>query len=242
MGFKSTFDIDQNQVRIIEQKRTFFSAQKHFILVEYKEKKKEGDFYMVTDKFKVDSEGNGWEEAMNEAEHCGDYCGIAKNDTLRLRLLTEELLGLMKSTVGKFSGNYWIEKTNDNTFKIHLNSDVFVNMEQRDELLSAAKTSSKEKKSIFSMIKGVWKDYLDAQSVIMSDPNAQMQVNIMGMDVTASGLPLYSWSLNNYIDNMPEEEKAEKDELEKFILKSIADDLLVSVRKDFAELTAVKKF
>ncbi len=197
---------------------------------------------MTTDTFKVDGNGNGWEEAMNEAEHCGNYCGLAKNDTLRLRLLTEELLSLMKSTVGKFNGNFWIEKNEDNGFKIHLNSDVFVNLNQREELLSAAKTSSKEKKNIFLMIKDVWKDYLDAQSIVLSDPDSQMQVSIMGMDVTASGLPLYSWSLNNYINNMPDTKKEEKDELEKFILKSIADDLLVSVRKNFAELTAVKKF
>ena len=197
---------------------------------------------MITDKFLVDGSGKGWEEAMDEAERCGVYCGLEKNNTLRLRLVVEELLGLMKNTVGNFTGNLWVEKNENNVYRIHLTADVFVSMEQREELLSASKVSHKETANIFTMIKNVWSDYLDAQSVIMSDPNSQMQVNIMGMDVTASGLPMYSWSLNNYIDSMPEAEQKEKDELEKFILKSIADDLLVSVRKNYAELTAVKAF
>ncbi|MCR4744331.1 MAG: hypothetical protein K5894_03780 [Lachnospiraceae bacterium] len=196
---------------------------------------------MKTDIFKVTNDGTGWDQAMDEAEHCGTYCGLAKNDSLRLRLMTEEILSLMKSTVGKFSGNYWIEKDETNTFKIHLQSDVFVNIDQRDELMSAAKSSGNKKKNIFETIKSVWSDYLDAQSVILSDPNSQIHVNIMGMDVSASGLPMYSWSLNNYIENLPANE-SEKDELEKFILKSIADDLLVSVRKNYAELTVTKKF
>ena len=93
----------------------------------------------------------------------------------------------------------------------------------------------------FKTIINVWKDYVDTQSVILNDPIMQQRIEIMGLGIDSGELALKSWSLNRYVETLPDDQK-EKDDLEQFIVKSLADDILVSAKKDHASLIAVRTF
>lgn len=197
---------------------------------------------MKTDIIKLSSDISSWEDALDETEKCGRYNNLGDTQVLKLRLLGEELMNLMKSIVGEFDGSYWIE-TKNNKFEVHVTADTQVSFLQRESLLDASKTSEEEqkKKGFFKTIINVWKDYVETQSVILNDPIMQQRIEIMGLGIDAGELALKSWSLNRYVETLPDDQK-EKDDLEQFIVKSLADDILVSAKKDHASLVAVRTF
>lgn len=197
---------------------------------------------MKTDIIKLSSDIRSWENALDETEKCGRYNNLGDTQVLKLRLLGEELMNLMKSIVGEFDGSYWIE-TRNHKFEVHVTADTQVSFLQRESLLDASKKSEEEqkKKGFFKTIINVWKDYVDTQSVILNDPIMQRRIEIMGLGIDAGELALKSWSLNQYVETLPDDQK-EKDDLEQFIVKSLADDILVSAKKDHASLVAVRTF
>ncbi len=197
---------------------------------------------MKTDIIKLSSDISSWEDALDETEKCGRYNNLGDTQVLKLRLLGEELMNLMKSIVGEFDGSYWIE-TRNHKFEVHVTADTQVSFLQRESLLDASKTSEEEqkKKGFFKTIINVWKDYVDTQSVILNDPIMQRRIEIMGLGIDAGELALKSWSLNQYVETLPDDQK-EKDDLEQFIVKSLADDILVSAKKDHTSLVAVRTF
>lgn len=196
---------------------------------------------MKTDIIKLGKDISSWEDALDETEKCGRYNNLGDTQVLKLRLLGEELMNLMKSIVGEFDGEYWIE-TRDHKFEVHVTADTKISFLQRENLLNASKTSDElqKKKGFFKTIISVWKDYIDTQSVILNDPIMQRRVEIMGLGIDAGELALKSWSLSQYVETLPDDK--EKDDLEQFIVKSLADDILVSANKDHASLTAVRAF
>ncbi|SER86751.1 hypothetical protein SAMN04487884_112130 [Butyrivibrio fibrisolvens] len=195
---------------------------------------------MKTDIIKLSSDISSWEDALDETEKCGRYNNLGDTQVLKLRLLGEELMNLMKSIVGEFDGSYWIE-TKNNKFEVHVTADTQVSFLQRESLLDASKTSEEEqkKKGFFKTIINVWKDYVETQSVILNDPIMQQRIEIMGLGIDSGELALKSWSLNRYVETLPDDQK---DDLEQFIVKSLADDILVSAKKDHASLIAVRTF
>ncbi|WP_027215565.1 hypothetical protein [Butyrivibrio fibrisolvens] len=197
---------------------------------------------MKTDIIKLSSDISSWEDALDETEKCGRYNNLGDTQVLKLRLLGEELMNLMKSIVGEFDGSYWIE-TKNNKFEVHVTADTQVSFLQRESLLDASKTSEEEqkKKGFFKTIINVWKDYVETQSVILNDPIMQQRIEIMGLGIDSGELALKSWSLNRYVETLPDDQQ-EKDDLEQFIVKSLADDILVSAKKDHASLVAVRTF
>jgi hypothetical protein len=197
---------------------------------------------MKTDIIKLSSDISSWEDALDETEKCGRYNNLGDTQVLKLRLLGEELMNLMKSIVGEFDGSYWIE-TKNNKFEVHVTADTQVSFLQRESLLDASKTSEEEqkKKGFFKTIINVWKDYVETQSVILNDPIMQQRIEIMGLGIDSGELALKSWSLNRYVETLPDDQQ-EKDDLEQFIVKSLADDILVSAKKDRASLISVRTF
>ena len=64
---------------------------------------------MNTPVITVNNEGSGFDEALALSEKLGLSCGLDKKQNLRLRLLTEELFGLVKNIAGELNGSFSIE-------------------------------------------------------------------------------------------------------------------------------------
>ena len=62
---------------------------------------------MKTDTILVSSRGREMETALKQAEKAAAYKGLGTKSALQLRLLTEEMMGLMRSITGETEGAFW---------------------------------------------------------------------------------------------------------------------------------------
>ena len=98
---------------------------------------------MKTDEITVDSRGARMETALAQAEKVAVYKGLARKDALSLRLLTEEMLGLMRALTGESEGVFWIEDE-DGEYRLHLRVRTRLNADERAQLLSVSSTGKNE--------------------------------------------------------------------------------------------------
>ena len=61
---------------------------------------------MKSDVITVSSRHDQIEEALKQAEKTAAFKGLSKKGTLHLVLLTEEMMGLMRSITGETEGNF----------------------------------------------------------------------------------------------------------------------------------------
>ena len=64
---------------------------------------------MKTDVIVVSSNGERMEEALAQVEKVAAFKGLSGKNALHLRLLTEEMMGMMRSITGETEGQFWIE-------------------------------------------------------------------------------------------------------------------------------------
>ncbi|MBR6259603.1 MAG: hypothetical protein IKR21_05265 [Oscillospiraceae bacterium] len=92
---------------------------------------------MRSDYIVVSSDGSNMDKVMQETEKVAVYKELSKNGALHLRLLTEEMLGMMRSIAGKTDACFWIEDE-DGVFQLHLQADTYIDLEQRKKLISTS--------------------------------------------------------------------------------------------------------
>ena len=199
---------------------------------------------MKTDVIVVSSRGGRMEKALAQADKVAAYKELSAKGALQLRLLTEEMMGMMRAITGETEGEFWIEDT-DGTYALHLRVKTRMNSEKRESLLSASKSGKNESAR---GLMGRLKDFFDRE---------------MDEDITSIGSPLvlpemyehnsmstlsWEWSMNSYqreLDSLrqKQDKNAEElwDELEKSVVTHVADDVQVSIRGQQAEMTILKK-
>lgn len=188
---------------------------------------------------------------LKEVESFTKKCELSEKDALRIRLLAEELKGMLPSLVENFEGFFWLEKEGED-FELHVEFDVNKMTLEVKEKLIAVSTSGKNEsaKGIMGKIRAVAETMLLA----ISEPNNSiyspyynaryMNLGLMYIDPLAvvDNSYIYSWSLNSYKDNVYKEELEEaSDELEYSIVANLADDILVGVKGKFVEIRIKKK-
>ena len=192
---------------------------------------------------KIKSGTKGLAAILNESEKVATYNGLTHKQNLQLRLLCEELDGMLPNIVEKFEGSLWIE-FEDGICKIKasINSPEF-DSEKTEELIDI----SKDKKNAVSVgivgkIRNAIKNFFLNHDTALAFATASESFYFtpdynMGVDCT------YLWSLEQYRDSVKKEGQAEAwDELEKSVIASVADDVIVGVKGSLADITIVKKF
>ena len=192
---------------------------------------------MKTDVITISSNGAGMEAALQQAEKTAAYKNLTGKNALHLRLLTEEMTGMMRSIAGNVEGKYWIEDE-DGTYQLHLKVHTSMDEEKREKLLSASTSGKNEAhRGIMGKIRAFFEpmpiDDTPAYLVeaIESDPNG---------DLTWS-LEAYRERLRRNKDNGGEAGE-EWDELEKSLVTHLADDVKVSIRGNDVELMIFKAY
>ena len=92
---------------------------------------------MRTDSIYVTNEGFGFDDALDQAEAAARFRDLGPRGTLKLRLLTEEMIGMMRFLTDKSEGDFWIEEENG-VFALHLRVDTPMNADMRKKLLAAS--------------------------------------------------------------------------------------------------------
>ena len=206
---------------------------------------------MQTDKIQIFSNGEGIEAALAESEKFAAYMGIEGKPALHLRLLTEELLGMVRAITGDFKAYFWIENQEGGGYRIHLDAETPMNLDKKTELISL---SSKGVNNVLGGFMGKIRDMVE-NGLYYYNKVDQLQLKngiytpvgvTAGITPESTGVDGFVWTMDEYRDRMnsargsdPDASKA-WDELERSIVASIADDVVVSVRKNMVKITISK--
>ena len=197
----------------------------------------------------VKSDGTGMEEALRQTELVAESYGLAHKDALHLRLLAEEMTGMLRAMTGEREANYWIDEK-DGVFHLHLKTDTQMRYEKKEQLLSVA---SSGKNAAARGVMGKLRDIFETATMPGDDIAAANELVSYGLLAAGSpgsywlGASLTSWSLNAYKENV-EEHRADDadvqeawDELEKSIVVKLADEVQVAIVGNSVEMVIFKK-
>ena len=192
------------------------------------------------------------EAVLAEVEKVTAYNGLEDKKALRLRLLAEELCGMLPGLVENFSGKFWAENDGDN-YELHveLKADD-MNIDLRDELISVSKSG---KNAAAKGIMGKIRAIAETMLLVASDPTLaipaeefydchgfNMGFGYIDPVVAMETEYMYSWSLYNYKTAVEEKEDDAYAELERSIVAKLADDIIVGVRSNNVEIIVKKSF
>lgn len=201
---------------------------------------------MRSDVVFVMNDGEGFNEALVQAEKVAQYKELPEKDALHLRLLTEEMMGIMHALTGERQAKFWIE-TEDNTYSLHLSSQAAMNAEMRKNLLAVSNTGENAAaKGVTGKLRDLFQRLLEPEnnrnesSLQTAGAHGYSGADFGSLSAAASGI----WSLGKYKTavqegNFPEENW---DELEKSVVSRLADDVTIGISGQDVEMTIIKKF
>lgn len=194
---------------------------------------------MKSDICYLEENGQGIEDALKEVEKAAAYEGLDRKQTLQLRLLAEELTGVIRGIAGDCAAEFWIEKE-ERTFGLHLSADVHLNRGKREQLVAVSSTGKNAATAgTMGKVASLFESFLDNYDEIGEYCNQEGLVfSYMGL-VNESA----TWSLVRYKNHVdPVKNVEEWDELEKSIVGNLADDVTVSAKNHKVEITVKKTF
>lgn len=205
---------------------------------------------MKTDVIEITANGTGFTRVLEETERAAAYRGLEPKQALRLRLLAEEMTGMLKTLVGDERFRYWIE-SEGRVLSLHLETQTIVTRALREALLKA---SSSGKNAAAKGFMGRLREILTTMSesyvpaAVAEMGYGYSYVDVIDFDESMDMSPnamLYGWSLRAYRDAVTEnkEKEPEKwDELEKSITAKLADDVKIFIRRNNVEMVIEKTF
>ena len=193
---------------------------------------------MKTDKITVSSQGARMGAALEQAEKVAAYKGLKMKDALHLRLLTEEMMGLMRSITGEREGIFWIEG-------LHLQVRTLLNSEEREQLLAVSSSGKNESaKGIMGRIRDFFDWGSDEDLATYTSPLLLPDA----FEYTSSPSLDWEWSMSRYENALSSRLELDAkdvreawDELEKSVVSHVADDIKVSIRSGTVEMIIIKK-
>ena len=178
-------------------------------------------------------------EALQMVESASARAGLDREQTNLLRLLTEEMISMTTDILKSCRGSLWLE-CQDGDCALHLNAAAPMEEGAKAAFIAASKEKINApikglKNRIGALFAGllVYQEYPDYYISVCSS---------FGGSVPArNAAPM--WSLAEYERRRAGREKsAELEGVEKSILLGFADDVIVSVRNNWVDLTVKKRF
>ena len=188
-------------------------------------------------------------------EEFAQNVGVGAKDALRLTLLVEETVGMVRSMVDRFEGELWLEGDSASCV-ITLEARARIDWETERRLIAASSAGKNEADApkgfmakiarllrcafLFDGEDAVPDSLLDAVPGYMS----------YGLDdaIEEEDMMLGRWSLNTYRTSLQAEDARNAgaqdalDELEKSIVARLADDVTVGIRGERIKLVITKSF
>ena len=211
--------------------------------------------------FTIFADGSGDQTAsvMQEAMAFAKDQELTKKEALRLRLLSEEMLGLLSGiTNNNFDSMFWIEGEYPECW-LHLKARIDMTADARSELL-ASSTSGKNAAAVG--LGGKIRDMITAGILELYDPT------IVSDETSAfffdAGTPDFeseedstTWNLSRYRETIselydegngyadggsPDDDYEPMQELERSVIANLADDVSVSIQNNNVEIVVYKVF
>ncbi len=204
---------------------------------------------MKSDVIHVSSDGSGLEAALEQAESVALFKKLSSKAALHLRLLTEEMLGMLRSVTGDLPADFWIEDRADglsDKFELHLFTKTFINSDLRQSLLSvSSKGTNAAAKGVMGKIKDLFMRAFEPYDG--SEPDYYISGWLADdLALTSPGLMgAHVWSFNQYKSTVSASDpvkKEEWDELEKSVISNLADEVEIYIRDGSVEMVIYKSF
>ena len=177
---------------------------------------------------------------LQECEMASANAKLTQKETLRLRLIGEELVGMLPELLSFTNGEFWIEPYGK---KIELHISLIPNenltFDKRDKILSISSDGKNASEvGIMSKLKNA------IEFMLIDYENAVKYASpFYDYGIATDSMPTAPvWSLINYRDNVNKEKDEKWDELEKSIIANIADDVTVGLQGNKVEITVKKSF
>jgi hypothetical protein len=180
---------------------------------------------------------------LQESERVAAYNGLSHKQALQLRLLCEEIDGMLPNIIDDFNGEFWID-FEDGLCKVNVAIDIpAFNSEKKAELIGIARDKKNAAAvGIVGKIRDAIENFLldeERMDALALSSGTYGYANAYGDGVDYA----YLWRLREYRNSVTKEEQAEAwDELEKSVIASVADDVIVGVKGSRAEVVMIKKF
>jgi hypothetical protein len=194
-------------------------------------------------------------QALKMADEFLAIQDINRKTTIRLRLLVEETIGMVKAMTGDFNALFHMEEDNGE-FRIVLTCKTLMDKEKKSSLLSVSSSGKNAAVKGFmgkisEIIENGILNFDDVMKLNQQYGGGSIDYMCMGMGsmgtvplaVPADAEPV-TWSLSNYRNALEESSenapsKEAWDELEKSIVANIARDVIVGVKKDRVDVTII---
>lgn len=172
--------------------------------------------------------------ALWEAERFAEGTGLTGKPILHLRLLTEELLGVVNGLAEVRDGSFVIELEGDE-YRLQLSAQTFPIGETAERKLLDASSSGEN--DLHQGVAGKLRMVVDWYTKGADRSNRGAVAGGFSDD------PTEEWSLVRLRNQRAREKKAQKwDELETSVLTHLADDVRVGLRRDKVVITVHKTF
>jgi hypothetical protein len=181
---------------------------------------------------------------LKESEKVAVYNDLTHKQTMQLRLLCEEIDGMLPEIIDDFEGDLWIE-FEDGVCKVNVSIEFAeFSVEKKQELVALA---TNKKNAAATGVVGKIRSAVE--NLFLNEDTMHMYGMTSESFYAASGYTLnmdssYLWSLEQY-RNMVKGDEAQSDawdELEKSVIASVADDVVIGVKGKRANIVIVKKF
>ena len=194
---------------------------------------------MKSDVCRLEKNMSDFHRIPAEAEKVAAYNNLDERQSRRLRLLSEELIGMLPELLEFGIGEFWIEN-DGKSFELHVSvtPEDIVDIDE-EKILSVSKSGKNAAtKGIINKIR------VAAQMMILSYGQSSTAYSYdfydMGM-VTGMHNYTNAWSLTSYKEQVTSH-KEEWDELEKSVIANLADDVIVGITGKKVEIVVVKNF
>ncbi len=199
---------------------------------------------MKSDVIIVSSRGSQMGKALDQVEKISAYKDLSPKNALHLRLLTEEMMGLLRSITGETEGAFWIEDQ-DGNYEFHLRTSTRMTSTKREQLLSATTSGKNESaRSFMGWIRDFFEQGADEDIGYAGSPLMMPELYEHSMSSSLD----WEWSMIRYEQALAprverKEEKALEvwDGLEKSVVARLADEVKVSIKGQTVELIIYKK-
>lgn len=183
------------------------------------------------------------EAILKESEKVAVYNELDHKQTLQLRLLCEELDCMLPNIVEDFEGDLWIE-FDDGVCKINASIQLSeIDSLKKKDLIAISKNKKNSSgngiaEKISSVIEGFFLNEATVYSYSASAGTTYLSTGYFdGMNYS------YFWSLDQYRNSVKaDDEEKTWDELEKSVISSISDDVIVGIKGKIVDIVIVKKF
>ena len=177
---------------------------------------------MKSDIIIIDNRGKGFEDALKETKKVAEYTGLDHQDSLRLQLITEEMLSLIRLVTGEVQASFWLER-DGKQYTLSLTTKTVMDKEKR-ELLIASSSSQKNEAagSFLGKLRNLFEKAMTADA--------------------PGGDDLPEDVLDDLANHTIECSDEEWDGYEQSTLKKLADVIKIGIRGDYVEMNVIKTF